>query len=366
MKTSLFSPRLWAGLAALPLATLAQTPAAPGAATPPTAPASSREEGLRFNFRGAPLESVLNYLSEAAGFVIVLETPVRGTIDMWSTQPVSKAEAVQLLNHALNKNGYTATLQGRTLVVASKDEAKKRDDGQPYRRKRSIPIDEIRAIQHRLVTRPTLGRRRAVIIDPADDLEKNAVNALLKSLEEPPAGTYFLLVAHRPGRLLPTIRSRCRMLRFGPLPEAEVDRILRAEAPEADAATRAAAIAAAEGSPGAALRFVEQDLGKLHQAMQRLIREGDDHFELRGALAEAIGARPDRERQQAAADLARAIVAAELRHGSRARQERVIAVHGDLVRLGAQLPTYNFDPALVAMDIGASLASLAMPREAAS
>ena len=81
MKTSLFSPRLWAGLAALPLATLAQTPAAPGAATPPTAPASSREEGLRFNFRGAPLESVLNYLSEAAGFVIVLETPVRGTID---------------------------------------------------------------------------------------------------------------------------------------------------------------------------------------------------------------------------------------------------------------------------------------------
>jgi type II secretory pathway component GspD/PulD (secretin) len=127
MKTSLFSPRLWAGLAALPLATLAQTPAAPGAATPPTAPASSREEGLRFNFRGAPLESVLNYLSEAAGFVIVLETPVRGTIDMWSTQPVSKAEAVQLLNHALNKNGYTATLQGRTLVVASKDEAKKRN-----------------------------------------------------------------------------------------------------------------------------------------------------------------------------------------------------------------------------------------------
>jgi DNA polymerase-3 subunit delta' len=54
-----------------------------------------------------------------------------------------------------------------------------------------------------------------------------------------------------------------------------------------------------------------------------------------------------------------------LRHGSRARQERVIAVHGDLVRLGAQLPTYNFDPALVAMEIGALLASLAMPREAA-
>ncbi len=248
----------------------------------------------------------------------------------------------------------------------NKEEGKKRDDGQPFRRKRSIPIDEIRAVQHRLVTRPTLGRRRAVIIDPADDLEKNAVNALLKSLEEPPAGTYFLLVAHRPGRLLPTIRSRCRMLRFAPLAEADVERVLRADAPQADAATCAAAIAAAEGSPGAALRFVEQDLGKLHQAMLRLIREGDDQFELRGALADAIGARPDRARQQAAADLARAMVAAELPHGSPARQERVIAVHGELVRLGGQLPTYNFDPALVAMEIGALLASLAMPREAAS
>jgi hypothetical protein len=59
-----------------------------------------------------------------------------------------------------------------------------------------------------------LGSRRAIIIDPADDLETSAVNALLKSLEEPPAGTYFLLVTHRLGRLLPTIRSRCRILRF--------------------------------------------------------------------------------------------------------------------------------------------------------
>jgi DNA polymerase-3 subunit delta' len=51
-------------------------------------------------------------------------------------------------------------------------------------------------------------------IDPADDLETGAVNALLKSLEEPPAGTFFLLVTHRLGRLLPTIRSRCRILRL--------------------------------------------------------------------------------------------------------------------------------------------------------
>ena len=136
------------------------------------------------------------------------------------------------------------------------DEAKKRDEGLPYKVKRNISVDQIRRMQLRLNTRPTLGSRRVIIIDPADDMEKGAVNALLKSLEEPPVGTYFLLVAHRPGRLLPTIRSRCRSLRFAPLADAAVDAILRKDAPEANAETRAAAVAAAQGSPGVALGFV--------------------------------------------------------------------------------------------------------------
>lgn len=246
----------------------------------------------------------------------------------------------------------------------NKEEAKKREDGQPYRRKRSIPIDEVRTLQRRLNTRPTLGSRRAVIIDPADDLEKSAANALLKSLEEPPQGTFFVLVTHRLGRLLPTLRSRCRVLRFNPLGDEQIAAILAASAPQADAATRAAAIAAAEGSPGAALDFVGQDLGKLHALMLRLIAEGDDHFALRGALAEEIGMRPDRERQQAAVDLARAVVAAELGREPR-RDAAVIEAHGELVRLAAQLPSYNFDSGLVAMELGALLAGLAMPREAA-
>jgi len=110
-----------------PAAAAPDTPPAPESAPAATErPARDTSAGLRFNFRGAPLETVLNYLSEAAGFVIVLETPVRGTIDMWSAQPVSRPEAVQLLNLAINKSGYTATLKGRTLVVSSKEEARKR------------------------------------------------------------------------------------------------------------------------------------------------------------------------------------------------------------------------------------------------
>ncbi|MFM6949964.1 MAG: AAA family ATPase [Novosphingobium sp.] len=248
----------------------------------------------------------------------------------------------------------------------NKEEEKKRADGQEdIRRKRSIPIDEIRTIQQRLTTRPTLGSRRAVIIDPADDLEKGAVNALLKSLEEPPVGTYFILVAHRPGRLLPTIRSRCRMLRFAPLPDEQVDTVLRAAMPEAKATDREAAIAAAQGAPGVALEFLDQDLGAILQAMQAIIARGDEDFALRGALAAEIGARPDRERMQAVAELARAVVAAELGHASRKGQARIIAAHAELVRLAGQLPTYNFDPGLAAMEIGGLLASAAMPREAA-
>jgi type II secretory pathway component GspD/PulD (secretin) len=84
-------------------------------------------QGLTFNFHGAPLDTVLHYMSQAAGFVVVLDTPVSGTVDMWSAQPVSREEAVQILNLALNKNGYSARVQGRTLIVASKDEAKKQN-----------------------------------------------------------------------------------------------------------------------------------------------------------------------------------------------------------------------------------------------
>ncbi len=251
-------------------------------------------------------------------------------------------------------------------LPANDDEEQKRAEGKPFQTKRNITIDQIRAAQRRLTTRPTLGSRRAIIIDPADDLEKNAVNALLKSLEEPPSGTFFLLVAHRPGRLLPTVRSRCRMLRFAPLPAGDVDVILRREAPEADAAARAAAIAAAEGSPGAALAFVGRDLAPLHAAMLRIMREGDPDFTLRGALAEEVGARPDRERLLAAIELARAALVGDLSASPRERQDRIIEAHGAITRLAAQAPTYNFDAGLLVLEIGGLLASAAMPREAAT
>jgi DNA polymerase-3 subunit delta' len=244
-------------------------------------------------------------------------------------------------------------------------EAVKRDEGKPYETRRNIPIDEVRAMQRRLTTRPTLGDRRVVIVDPVDDLEPNASNALLKSLEEPPQGTVFLLVAHRMGRFLPTIRSRCRVLRFPPRPDAAIDAVLREKAPRADAATRAAAIVASAGSPGVALEFVDLGLGELHGLMQQLVRRGDTDFALRGKLAEAIGARPDRQRQMAAIELARSVVADAMREVDVPAIPALAEAHSQLSRFAGEFATYNYDAGLLIMEIGSLLAALAAPREAA-
>lgn len=244
-------------------------------------------------------------------------------------------------------------------------EARKKAEGEPYETKRNITIDQVRAMQQRLTTRPTLGDRRAIIVEPADDLEKGAINALLKSLEEPPVGTFFLLVSHQPGRLLPTVRSRCRTLRFAPLSSDELDAVLRRDVPEADAALRADAIDAAQGSPGIALSFADQRLGKVHALMRQIIAEGDSRFLLRGALADEMGARPSRQRTQAVLNLARAALARELTAAPRERQLQIIDAHSALTRLAGQVPTYNFDAGLLIMEIGGLLALAAMPREAA-
>ncbi|WP_395394924.1 AAA family ATPase [Novosphingobium sp. BL-8A] len=250
-------------------------------------------------------------------------------------------------------------------LPANDDEAKKKAEGKPWQAKRSISVDQVREMIRRLATKPTLGDRRAIVIDPADELEKSAVNALLKALEEPPVGTFFLLITHQPGRLLPTVRSRCRVLRFAALDEAELDAVIRRDMPESDTMARQAAIKAAQGSPGMALSFVEHDLGGIHDLMLRILHEGDRDYHLRGALAEEMGARPTRGRQLAALELARTVLVGELASASRAGQLALIEAHGTLMRISAQAPTYNFDAGLLIMEIGGLLASAAMPREAA-
>lgn len=118
-----------------------------------------------------------------------------------------------------------------------------------------IVVDDVRALTRFFGLSATDGGRRVVIVDAADDMNTSAANALLKMLEEPPARTTILLISHQPSRLLPTIRSRCRTLRLGPLSPDHMQAALSqagAELPETT--DHLAALAA--GSVGAALRLL--------------------------------------------------------------------------------------------------------------
>ena len=110
----------------LPTEALGSSHAAVNSAFAPPLTGTNANE-LRMNFRNAPLDMVLNYLSDAAGFIIVLDTQVRGNVSVISSHPMTQDEAVDLLNSVLNKNGYAAIRDGRTLTIVNKDEAKTRD-----------------------------------------------------------------------------------------------------------------------------------------------------------------------------------------------------------------------------------------------
>ena len=235
-------------------------------------------------------------------------------------------------------------------------EERKREKGEAYETKRNITVGQIRSMQKRLTTRPTLGSRRVIIINPADDMEKSASNALLKSLEEPPKGTFFLLIAHRPARLLPTIRSRCRTVRFPGLKPAMLEQIITQNAPEADSSSVEAAIAASGGSPGAALEFLNQDLGPIAAIFDRILGGGDDDMTQRTALIKAVGQRPNRERIQAILGLAQTSLATGIENGSTAAQTARIEAHQKLVTLTSQAPTHNFDTSMLLLEVGGLLA----------
>ena len=138
--------------------------------------------------------------------------------------------------------------------------------------RRNIPVDEARRLPEFFSKAPATSPWRVAIIDAADDLNANSANAVLKTLEEPPRRGVLLLVCHVPGRLLPTIRSRCRRLLFRPWPEAEVAAFLQARTGlDPDQAGRIAAMA--KGSPGRALALAEAGALDIDRAALELLRQ---------------------------------------------------------------------------------------------
>ena len=138
--------------------------------------------------------------------------------------------------------------------------------------RRNIPVDEARRLPEFFSKAPALSPWRVAIIDAADDLNVNAANAVLKTLEEPPARGVLLLVCHAPGRLLPTIRSRCRRLLFRPWPDADVAEFLQARTDLGVEASGRIAVMA-RGSPGQALTLAEAGVLDVDRAALELLRQ---------------------------------------------------------------------------------------------
>jgi DNA polymerase-3 subunit delta' len=156
-----------------------------------------------------------------------------------------------------------------------------------------VTVDEIRRVNRFLSMTSHDGGYRVVIVDPADDMNTNAANALLKNLEEPPARTVFVLIAHSPGALLPTIRSRCQIVRFQPLPEDELMAALSAfdVQPPADAASRQALAERSGGSVRMAILLTQYGGLEIAEATDRIVRAPT--LDVAGAykVAEAVAGR---------------------------------------------------------------------------
>ena len=170
--------------------------------------------------------------------------------------------------------------------------------------KASIKTDVVRDVLAQTGYRPFEGRKRVVLIREADTLESSAQNALLKSLEEPPPGTMFILTTAVPGVLLPTVRSRCMRLRFGRLTSAEVASALTRDHDYSDVDARGAAPLAG-GSLGQALALIDNDLSMFRELAMGLLQHtaGRADTQSRVQAASALhtgGSKKERTREDVA------------------------------------------------------------------
>lgn len=234
-------------------------------------------------------------------------------------------------------------------------------DEKTDKRARSISVEQVRDLGDFLNLTPALSSWRVAVIDAADDLERSAANALLKMLEEPPANTLFFLVSHAPGRLLPTIRSRCRRVDFQNLDDDAMTSILEAQAPSLSGAERGRIIAMSFGSAGRALAFAELELAKLEDAALAILRQGDPTNARRSSLAVELGKKGAAERYAAFLDLAPSLIAREARQLDGGRRERALDAYAKARELAVLAPRLSLDPAATVFQIGGILAEVAGP-----
>jgi len=224
---------------------------------------------------------------------------------------------------------------------------------------RNIKVEQIRELGEFLSLSAALSPWRVVVIDTLDDLETSGANALLKMLEEPPANSLFFLVSHAPGRLLPTIRSRCRRLEFQKLEDDAMTSILSEHAPGLSAVEQERIIGMSFGSAGRAIAFAELGLAKLEDAALAILRQGDPTNARRSELASELGKKGSADRYAAFLELAPALIARQARQLDGPAQERALDAYAKARELAAVAPRVSLDPAATVFQLGGILAEVA-------
>lgn len=228
----------------------------------------------------------------------------------------------------------------------------------------TIPVDEVRKALQLFGSTAADGGWRVCIVDSADDLTAAPANALLKMVEEPPPRSLFLILAHRPQQVLPTIRSRCRKLILRPLDDPTLARVIRSlpepvgTAPDDALAT---ALRAAEGSARRAIALLDPDRAETVTRTERLLARLPE-IDWRGvmALAERVS------RKGADEDLALALetverwasasIAARAGEGA-ARLAPLVEVCEKSARAAAEADVYNLDRRPLVLELFGDLAA---------
>ena len=227
--------------------------------------------------------------------------------------------------------------------------------------RRSIRVEQVRDLNRRFITHPTFSSRRIVILDGAEYCEVSTSNALLKLLEEPPEGTIFILITHAPGRLLPTIRSRCRTLRFSGLTGDGMTSALRAQLPNAAPDEIATLRELGQGSPGRALKLAGVDVGGMTAALRRIAATGDPDNRDRAALSQSMTTKSAQRRFEAFLGLVLAFLAAEAKSSSARATGPILKAWEAARDLASYAVPGSLDPQAVTFALASHVAALASP-----
>ncbi|MDE2182116.1 MAG: DNA polymerase III subunit delta' [Alphaproteobacteria bacterium] len=209
-----------------------------------------------------------------------------------------------------------------------------------------LSVGEVRRLNAFFGMTSGAGGWRVVIVDTADDMNDAAANALLKLLEEPPPRAMLILLSNTPGRLLPTIRSRCQRLNLRPLPDEALAAELAASAPELESAKRASLVRLAGGSLGAALQLKDGEGLAVAQDAARLIdAAAQPDVPALLSLAEKLGRMTDG--LDMLGDFLTETLSARIRAraaNGQAHLERWVEAHETLRRMFARTTALHLDP----------------------